>query len=185
MSLLHSARATSLRPCFAGARHYAVKKPDQTSDPIRETLRRVLYPSNVKNRASPVGTWRPDVARAIQRAIPSAQAHDTIERAWLLHRRHLRKQREAELARKFERMREAMDELYKLDQTLYMEANRADDPRAKSEQEMEMMKKMKMLEVRTLEARVPGLFPRELRIPTETPPRDGWNYEYKPFKRPL
>lgn len=78
-----------------------------------------------------------------------------------------------------------MDELYKLDQTLYMEANRADDPRAKSQQEMEMMKKMKMSEIRTLEARVPGLFPRELRIPTETPPRDGWNYEYKPFKRPL
>ena len=168
----------------SSVRFYAVK-PDIAGDPKRETIRRVLYPANRRNRPSPVGTWRPDVGRALQRAIPSVQAHETIERAWLLHKRHVRKEREGELARKFAKMEEAMDELYKLDSRLFLEANRSDDPRAKSAQEMELAKKLKMSEVKTLESRIPGLFPRELKVPTETPSRTGWNYEYKPFFRPL
>ncbi|EDR15239.1 uncharacterized protein LACBIDRAFT_149313, partial [Laccaria bicolor S238N-H82] len=52
--------------------------------------------------------------------------HQTIERAWLLHKRHLRKKRDAEVARKFKCMKEAMDELYKLDPKLYLEANRSE-----------------------------------------------------------
>ena len=33
-------------------------------DPQNEIIRRVLYPSNVRNKETPTGTWRPDVARA-------------------------------------------------------------------------------------------------------------------------
>ncbi|KAF5332629.1 hypothetical protein D9611_005069 [Ephemerocybe angulata] len=187
MSFLRPASSSS-KAAFRNTtaiRHYAGKPDTSLGDPKRENLRRALYPSNIRNRPTPVGTWRPDVARALQRAIPSVQAHETIERAWLLHKRHVRKQREAELSRKFEKMREAMDELYKLDSQLYLQANRADDPRAKSAQEMEMAKKLKVSEVRTMDARIPGLFPRELKVPTDTPSRTGWNYDYKPFQRPL
>ena len=145
----------------------------------------ILYPSNIKNRPTPIGAWRPDIGRAIQRAIPSVQAHQNIERAWLLHKRHLWKKWDAEVARKFECMKEAMDELYKLDPKLYLEANRSEDPRARSKAEMELMKTLKMSEMRTLAARIWGLFPRELRIPTDTPARTGWNYEWKPFPRPI
>jgi len=165
-------------------RSYA-SKSEPAGDPKKDIIRRALYPGNIRNRASPTGTWRPDVARALQHAIPSVQAHRTIERAWLLHRRHLRKRREAELARKFECMRKAMEELQKVDSRLYMEANRPEDPRARSTAEMELAKTLKTSELRTLEARVRGLFPRELRIPTDTPPRNGWNYDSKPFPRPL
>jgi large subunit ribosomal protein L40 len=192
MSLLRpaSTKAAALNglrgsPSTAGSIRFYAAKPDMAGDPKRETIRRVLYPANRRNRPSPVGTWRPDVARALQSAIPSVQAHETIERAWLLHKRHVRKEREAELARKFAKMEEAMDELYRLDSRLFLEANRSDDPRAKSAQEMELAKKLKMSEVKTLESRIPGLFPRELKVPTETPSRTGWNYEYKPFPRPL
>lgn len=177
---LPEARSTTV----STVRNYAAKVTEQ-GDPKKDIIRRVLYPSNIKSGPSPVGAWRPDVSRALQRAIPSAQAHYTIERAWLLHKRHLRKKRDAELERKFARMQEAMDELYQLDTRLYLEANKAEDPRARSQAEVQLAKTLKVSEVRTLDARIRGLFPRELRIPTDTPSRSGWNYEYKPFHRPL
>ncbi|KAJ8509167.1 hypothetical protein ONZ45_g8636 [Pleurotus djamor] len=166
------------------SRSYAAKN-EPTADPKKEIIRKTLYPSNIRNRASPTGTWRPDVGRALQYAIPSVQAHETIERAWLLHKRHLRKQREAELARKFLCMKKAMEELEKIDSRLFMEANKPEDPRARSQAEVELAKSLKGSEKKTLEARIRGLFPRELRIPTDTPPRTGWNYEWKPFARPI
>jgi len=165
-------------------RHYAAPT-ESSSDPKRDIIRRVLFPSNIRNRPTPIGTWRPDVGRAIQRAIPSVQAHGTIERAWLLYKRHLRKKREAEIARKFECMKKAMDVLHEIDPRLYMEANRPEDPRARSAAEMTMRKAMKASELRAMEARIRGLFPRELRMPTETASRTGWKYEWKAFHRPI
>ncbi|EGO31100.1 hypothetical protein SERLADRAFT_364842 [Serpula lacrymans var. lacrymans S7.9] len=166
-------------------RHAGRKAEATGGDPKKEILRRVLYPSNIRNKPTPIGTWRPDVGRALQRAIPSVQAHETIERAWLLHQRHQRKKREAELARKLECMKQAMIELEGIDSRLYMEANKHEDPRRRSEVEVEMMKSMSEPEKRAMESRARGLFPRELRIPTDTPPRAGWNYEWKPFTRPI
>lgn len=189
MSLLRT--ATRARPAFAISsalaplRNYAAPNHDSGGDPQKDIMRRVLYPGNIKNRPTPIGTWRPDVARALQRAIPSVQAHDTIERAWLLHKRHLRHRRATEAERKFAQMKKAMDVLGGLDLRLYHEANRRDDPRARSAEEMEFIKKSKVSEIRAMEGRIHGLFPRELRIPTETPSRTGWKYAWKPFHRPL
>ncbi|KAF8899158.1 hypothetical protein BD779DRAFT_1487276 [Infundibulicybe gibba] len=161
MSLLRFSQARCLpRAADIQVRTYAAKG-EPAGDPKKEIIRRVLYPSNMRN------------------------PHHTIERAWLLHRRHLRKKRESELARKFECMRKAMEELERLDSRLFMEANKQEDPRARSTTEMELMKTLKSSEVRTLEARVRGLFPREMRIPIDTPSRTGWNYDWKPFPRPL
>jgi len=165
-------------------RHYAARG-EPAGDPKKEAIRRALYPSSIRNKATPIGTWRSDVARALQYAVPSKQAHETIERAWLLSKRQVRKKRETELARKFECMKRAMEELEKVDSRLYMEANKQEDPRTRSQAEMALMKTMKTSEIRSLEARIRGLFPRELRIPTDTPPRSGWNYEWKPFPRPI
>jgi len=154
-------------------------------DPKNEIIRRALYPSNIRNGPSPTGTWRPDVGRRLQRAIPSVQAHDTIERAWFLHRRHVRRTRQAELERKFQCMQKAMEVLREVDPKLYSEANKEEDPRARSKAEAEFSKTLRVPERKALEARVRGLFPRELRIPTDTPPRDGWSYEWNPiFTRP-
>lgn len=159
---------------------YAGRKEVATGDPKREIIRRVLYPSNIRSGPSPTGTWRPDVGRRLQRAIPSVQAHETIERAWLLHQRHIRRGRQAELERKFECMKKAMDKLRELDPKLYYEANKEEDPRGRSQAEAELFKSLKGPQKKALESRIRGLFPRELRIPTDTPPRDGWNYDYTP-----
>ncbi|KAH7915706.1 hypothetical protein BJ138DRAFT_1076763 [Hygrophoropsis aurantiaca] len=165
---------------------YAGRKAETTGgDPKKEILRRVLYPSNIRSGPSPTGTWRPDVARALQRAIPSAQAHETIERAWLLHQRHLRKKRDAELARKFECMRKAMEELEQIDPRLFKEANRQEDPRARSEAEVAALKDASEPEKKAIESRVRGLFPRELRVPADTPPTNGWAHDWRPFTRPI
>jgi large subunit ribosomal protein L40 len=167
----------------ANVRRYSSSKGEAITDPKKDIIRRALYPSNIRNRSTPTGTWRPDVARALQRAIPSVQAHHTIDRAWLLHQRHVRKKRDAELARKFECMRKAMAELEKIDSRLYAEANKQDDPRARSDTELKVVKSLKGSELKALESRIAGLFPRELRLPTDTPSRNGWNYEWKPLSR--
>jgi len=158
---------------------YAGRK-ESSADPKIEILRRILYPSNIRNRPSPVGTWRPDVGRALQRAVLSVQAHETIERAWLLHQRHIRKKRDAELAKKFECMKNAMAELEVVDPRSFTEANRIEDPRTWSVAESELAKKLRGPEKRAVEARIRGLFPREIRPPPDTPSRDGWNYDWKP-----
>lgn len=165
-------------------RRYA-SRSDVGTDPKKEIIRRALYPNNIRNRASPTGTWRPDVGQAIQHAIPSVQAHNTIERAWLLHKRQIRKRRETELARKFESMKRAMEELEKIDTQLYLEANKQEDPRVRSKHEQALAKQLRSSELRAVEARVRGLFPRELRIPTETPAPSGWNYNWTPIQRPV
>jgi large subunit ribosomal protein L40 len=165
--------------------HVRYARKDAAGDPKLDLLRRALYPNNVKSKATPTGSWRPEVGHALQIAIPSAEAHETIERAWNLYQRRLREKREAELARKFECMRGAMELLREVDMFLYLGANEEEDPRARSEAEIELLKTMKGTERKALESRIRGLFPRELRIPTDTPSRDGWNYHWKPFHRPF
>ncbi|KAI0962298.1 hypothetical protein AcV7_001172 [Taiwanofungus camphoratus] len=161
---------------------YAGRK-ESLGDPKNEIIRRALYPSNIRNRPSPTGTWRPDVGRRLQRAIPSVQAHETIERAWLLHLRHVRRARQAELERKLHCMQKAMEVLREVDPKLYFEANKDEDPRVRSKTEIDLAKTLKGPERKALEARIRGLFPRELRVPTDTPPRTGWNYDWTPVIR--
>lgn len=160
---------------------YIKKDAKSSADPKLDIIRRALYPSNVRNRASPVGTWRPDVARRLQRAIPSVQAHETIERAWLLHQRHVRRKRQSELEKKYRRMQEAEEVLREISPKLYAEANKEEDPRSRSSEEMETLKGLKGLEKKAYEARIQGLFPREMRPPTDTPSRTGWLYDYVPL----
>ncbi|KAF7307288.1 hypothetical protein MIND_00522800 [Mycena indigotica] len=183
--MLFSVSTRCKPPAQALVRHYAKPADASMGDARLNLIRRTLYPGNIRNKATPTGTWRPDVRQTIQRAIPSVQAHDTIERAWLLHRRHVRKRREEEIKRKFECMRKAMDELRSIDLRLYMEANKVEDPRRRSPQEMEKFKSLPGLEGRAFDARIRGLFPREYRVPVDTPSKAGWNYEWTPVERPL
>ncbi|PCH34124.1 hypothetical protein WOLCODRAFT_63877 [Wolfiporia cocos MD-104 SS10] len=170
-----------LRAFQASVRSYSVRKEVSNGDPRLETIRRVLYPSTLRNKPAPTGTWRPDIGRRLQRAIPSVQAHETIERAWLLRQRHVRRARQAELARKFACMQHAMDVLRELDPKLYAGANKEEDPRTRSQAEVALSKTLRGPQRKALEARVRGLFPRELRIPTDTPSPTGWNYDWTPI----
>ena len=78
--------------------------------------------------------------------------HWTIHRAWQLYRRKQRAEWQAELQRQWDQMRRACDELAKTDQRLFRIATAKKDV---------------------------SPFPLEMRIPTDTPPRDGWNHAWK------
>jgi large subunit ribosomal protein L40 len=82
-------------------------------------------------------------------------------------------------------MKAAMDELERIDSRLFMEANKQEDPRARSPEEIALTKKLSVSERKAMEARIRGLFPRELAVPSDTPSKTGWNYHWKPFNRPI
>lgn len=171
-------------------RHYAFgsknKQPPSnakknTQDVRLENMRIALYPPTRTDRsADPTGVHRPDAPAALERVIPSAEAHETIERAWVIWQKNKREAREAELKRKFDRMKAAMDDLEKTDPKRYRMATSKPDPRKMEKELQEELKQYRGIDRRALEARIEGLFPRELRIPTDTPSRDGWNYEWRP-----
>ncbi|KAF8468965.1 mitochondrial ribosomal protein L28-domain-containing protein [Kalaharituber pfeilii] len=78
--------------------------------------------------------------------------HWTIHRAWQLYQRKLRTQRELELERQYNKIRDACEELARTDQRLFR--------------------------IATAKKGV-GYFPVEMRIPTDTPSREGWNYGWR------
>ncbi|KAJ2960556.1 hypothetical protein NQZ79_g4138 [Umbelopsis isabellina] len=81
------------------------------------------------------------------------QQHETIERAWKLHQNQERERRNRCLERKFRKMEAAMNELEKTSDRLFKAA---------------------IVKSRHI------TFPRELKMPTETPSPQGWNHDYKP-----
>ena len=149
------------------ARH-ATKKAS-SNEPKNDVIQKALYPSNIRNRETPTGIWRSDVGKRLQLAIPSKQAHETIERAWLLRNRRVRESLRDESARKFEKMRAAMSELERIDPHRFKACNVQEDPRVRIQGDSK--------KVRRDDSRLPGLFPREMRIPTDTPSRTGWVYD--------
>ncbi|CAG8584573.1 12091_t:CDS:1 [Cetraspora pellucida] len=84
------------------------------------------------------------------------ERHQTIDRAWKLFLRNQQEKRENELAAKYRMLNEANIELEKLGPRLFNSA--------------QMGNKI--------------MFPRQMKIPTETPPLNGWNYDYKPPSNP-
>lgn len=157
---------------------YARRNANQ-GDPKRRVIQRMLYPRNGPRDESPIGTYRPDAKLAMRRALQNVEVHETIERAWLLHQRHKRQERQAELQRKWDSMHRAMAELRIFDYDRYEDVNNVEDPRARSQAEQLRLKNLKGPERQYIEGRIRGLFPREMRIPTSTPSRAGWNHDWK------
>ncbi|CAG8710474.1 8722_t:CDS:1, partial [Scutellospora calospora] len=85
------------------------------------------------------------------------ERHQTIDRAWKLFIRNQQEERENELAAKYRMLNEANIELEKLGPRLFNSAQMGN---------------------KTI------MFPRQLKVPTETPPLNGWNYNYKPPPKP-
>lgn len=128
--------------------------------------------------------YRQNLQLALERAIPSVEAHETIERAWQLHQRHKRESAQAELGAMHRRMQEAVEELKGVDERLYHWATVPRDQRRLIKPEAEALRGTKGSVRKALEARIEGLFPRELRVPTETPSTTGWDHDWKPPARP-
>ncbi|CAG8581027.1 1191_t:CDS:2 [Diversispora eburnea] len=81
------------------------------------------------------------------------ERHKTIERAWKLFVRNRKEQQDDEMAAKYRMLNNANIELEKLPGRLFGQA--------------QLGNKI-------------ALFPRQLKIPTVTPPLNGWNYDFTP-----
>lgn len=165
-------------------RNASTKSTREGMDEKVAVIRRALYPPNIRNKPSPTGSWRPNTLRALWKSIPTRQVHEIIERGYKLYLRHRRQQRQAEIERKFESMKRAMTELAQLDMRLAIEANRVEDPRQRTEEENKILSNARGSERAVAEAwingRIPGLFPRELKLPVDTPSKEGWDHDWKP-----
>ncbi|KAJ7733811.1 hypothetical protein B0H14DRAFT_2996081 [Mycena olivaceomarginata] len=173
---------------------WCTRAPARARPPLRQArrptpatpvvlIRRALYPANVRNKPSPTGTWRPDVRQTLQRhPLRAGAPHHRARVAPPPPPRAPAPRRARAQVRVHA---QAMDELRGIDFKLYMEANKVEDPRARSQKEMEMMKQLPALEARAFDARIRGLFPREMKIPADTPSKTGWDYNWKPIERPL
>ena len=160
------------------------KKKKGMVDPRMDNLRVALYPRTRASRdEAPTGVHRPDVVAALERTLPSAEAHATITRAFKLFARRTRARRAEELHRKFACMSAAMGVLEREHPAWYRAAAVKPDPRGGGEDEAEF--RMYRGTARTaVEARsIEGFFPRDLRVPVDTPPRDGWQYDWAPPRK--
>ena len=110
----------------------------------------------------------------LKAAVPSLAAHDTIERAVKLQARTDRLAREAELKAKYEAIREAMTELEAVSPRLFAAA-------IEGEKERSVVKSSRTEagKLASADGRVPGLFPRQMRVPTETIGNFRWDSEWK------
>jgi large subunit ribosomal protein L40 len=107
-----------------------------------------------------------DRLAALAKVVPSAEAHDTILRAWRLHTRQKRESHAAELARKYSLMRGAIDLLEETSPELFKLAT-------------EGRKFQNVDQSRSNNARLEGLVPRELRVPTEQPGAQLFDMDWK------
>jgi large subunit ribosomal protein L40 len=150
----------------------SVKGKINQADPRLAPLKKAFNPLS--------RNYRGNLEIALHRAIPSAEAHETIERAWQLHERHRREEHLAELCAMHARMQEAVEELKNVDDRLFHWATVPRDQRRLIKPEAEALRGARGSVRKALEARIEGLFPRELRVPTDTPSTSGWDYDWKP-----
>jgi large subunit ribosomal protein L40 len=156
------------------------------SDSRMDTFKHILYPLNSHLPLSPApsGAHHPDHLARVQAVLPNPEVHETIERAFKLLQRHRRRARTDELRIKFKAMEVACDDLNEItmpkkgketyDRAIYVAAAKRPDPWAKPKP---VGKRISPEEV-WKEARIEGLMPREIWVPTETRGK-GWNYEWK------
>jgi large subunit ribosomal protein L40 len=82
-------------------------------------------------------------------------------------------------------MHEAVDQLKEVDERLFHWATVPRDQRRVIKPELEALRGTKGPVRRALEAKIEGLFPREMRLPTDTPSIGGWNHDWKPRQAPV
>jgi large subunit ribosomal protein L40 len=154
-------------------------------DPRLDNLRVALYPRTRASRGeAPTGVHRPDVVAALERTLASTEAHETITRAYKLFARRKRFLREEELRRKFECMKAAMADLEREHPAWYRSARAKPDPRGVSKEDEAELRLYRSTARTAVEARsIEGFFPRDLRVPVDTPPRDGWQYDWEPPRK--
>ena len=178
-------------------RFYATRvtsnESSSNTDSRLEIIRRSLYPTDSYDpkSSSPTGAYHPQHYQRVSSVIHSPEVYETIERAFKLFQRRNRESKRLELISKYNAMESACDELDQItripngneqgegeggmyDRMVYDKAMLRPNP-YKLER---MIGRRATPESRWKEARLDGLIPREIWIPTETRGK-GWDYDWK------
>lgn len=159
------------------------------ADTRTETIRRTLYPADAHspNSASPTGSHHPDHSQRLAHLIPDPEVYETIDRAWKLHQRIKRDEGQRSLGVKLRAMQDACDELERMTKEGEGGLTRAVYDRAMSRPSLRGEKveiptgttgaRKETPESRFAAARIDGLVPREMWVPTETRGK-GWKYDW-------
>lgn len=154
-----------------------------------QIMQRVLYPPDAYNPSSPAptGSYPPQHVEKLHAVIQHPEVQETIERAWKVYRRRQRLGEERSLQARFTAMQEACAELDRItapgedgqrslyDRQIYDAATRM--PNAYKEQRYAQDKRASAL-AKWKDARVAGLLPREIWVPTETK-GSAWKYDWQ------
>lgn len=172
------------------------------ADGRQEALRKTVYPvpsSATLTTSEALEQANKDAHKLLQQAMPyPEEVHDTITRAWLLHQREKRIQRESDLEIKRQRMQEACDRLRSEAPKMYERAKYRVAMNKRHPDDVQKLKDLGLIgstvgsdgkplpaatmssqekrrQIRTiLGSRIHGLVPREMRPPTWTPSSKGW-----------
>ncbi|MBW0467519.1 hypothetical protein O181_007234 [Austropuccinia psidii MF-1] len=141
-----------------------------------EVIRQMLYDHDPKN------TDTERLAR-LQKLIPDFEMHETIHRAWQLHQRHQRERKSAQLERQYRAMTHALEELRLADRRLYVDIIKNEHGAMHRLQNIVQPK----LEGLNSTGKLVGLFPRQMKVPSESLPSPGkvWDHDWKNPMDPL
>lgn len=102
--------------------------------------------------------------------------HWTIHRAWKLHQANIRTKRQTELAQQYQSMKNACEALRLIDR----QGLTAEERSNLGMQEAQAEEVGKLYRKAMLKTRIWDNIPIEYaKIQTDTPPREGWNHEWK------
>lgn len=165
------------------------------ADPRTDSIRKIVYPPTPSSSKDRAGLSATSAASVLPFGQDSEEIHSTITRAWLLYQRTQRESLAASLNAKHARLREALADLKHTDARLYAAATYKVSPNKRSPKEHRRLVQLGLVtlpgaqprpdapsgaEARRLVkavaggARLEGLFPREMRVPTHTPGRKLW-----------
>jgi len=206
MTTTFVAGASAPPPAPTNKKKSDTKSPSTPADEAGEqnqqrTFVTALHETSKTHASSPTGTYHPGVIdRLTHILVPSSssdparakETHETITRAHLLSKRLDRESRERSLRLKESSMVRACQALKEISESssdpsvkkLYESAMYRPDARNKNSAspapEPVEGKKLSLAERKYYDARIEGLFPREMKVPRETWPNgDRWDYGWK------
>ena len=188
--------ATAAKPSSGGSRN--PNDPNYVppaADARTESIRKIVFPPSGSSSKEQAALSVTSASAVLPFGAASEEIHSTITRAWLLYQRTQRQALAARLDKKHARLREALQDLQSQDARLYAAATYKVASNKRSPKEHRKLVQLGLItlpgatpmigaptgaEARRLTkavaggARLEGLFPRQLRIPTSTPARIVW-----------
>ncbi|GAA97469.1 uncharacterized protein L969DRAFT_91348 [Mixia osmundae IAM 14324] len=165
-----TSRVSGLDRCtcrFASSSSAAARRPESTSDPRVEQLKKQVF----AGQSDPLTSRSQEHERLEKLAsvVPSIEAHETIERAWQLVKRQKREAAQEMLERQYASMQRALSELETVSPSLYRAAI--------SQAKLDNTSTLKGDEGArlSLEGRIPNLFPRQTKVPSASVGDQVWD----------